>query len=227
MERGYSLRIVAGSLRKKKAAPWRGFPVRERELVAPVMTAIAVPDLAADLPGREGRRVDVAVSRVVVERLDEPGEIAHGYALTRWPDHFSGRDGPRHRPGGSRTGLGARRPVAEVGAEERHDSTADVPLAEVDMRLRNRRIQSGVRQGEGQGLGLPVEIEIERRRASGQDRAGLSGADSADFLETGEFRRKVISIAIVVAVRQRGSSGESQCARGNWENDAVHDASLG
>ena len=80
-----------------------------------VMIAVAFADLSADLPDRESGRVDVDVSGIRSQRIDECVEVSCGHVLPGDGLNVLGSESARH-------GSGVR------GAQERATSlTADDP----------------------------------------------------------------------------------------------------
>src|SRR6476646_9454001 len=105
-----------------------GRPHLLSEIAALAVTVTAVCDLAADLPGRELRRVHVRVGDARPDRFLHGREVAHVVALSGRPDHVGGGDRPAN--GAGRCGR-ARRLASSCTGDHR-DAAVDVELADMD-----------------------------------------------------------------------------------------------
>src|SRR5262249_34217441 len=119
--------------------------------------------LTANFACREFGGVDVPISGIRQQRSHKSGEIAGVYVLCRGPDNVGAGDRTANGP----ACFGSDRPITKVCDEEHYDASGHVHFAEMDMRLRNRRAQTGKGQGEDEGPCWLVQVQRERALAVG------------------------------------------------------------
>src|SRR5262245_22519319 len=129
-------------LRRPSAARW---PAISRAPAANSDLSVTV-ELCPDLTTGVELAVHVDVRHAVPHRLDQLAELASADALSCRADHVRGRDRAGDHGRWRWTGLGARRSVAEVRADEEADATGLRRGTEVDMRLKHGRFQVVVGQ---------------------------------------------------------------------------------
>src|SRR4029079_8254440 len=140
-------------------------------IAALAVTVPAACDLAADLSGRELRRVHVRVGDARPDRFLTGREVAHVVSLSGRPDHVGGGDRPANGAGR----CGRTRRLAASATEEHGDAAVDVELADMDGRRCGWPRQPGVREYEGD---LRVgHRELDPRVPGRVDRGNLVEAD--------------------------------------------------
>src|SRR5262245_3603019 len=134
-----------------------------------LISFILVTDLTSDLASRPPGRVHIGIGRA------HP-YCAHGLvggarldALSCWPDDVSRSDDARDH--GLRRCTWRACGLAPASTEERDDTTADVPLGEVNVR-HGRGVLQSVAKLIGNGLRVAVDLGLEPALAHRGDRAG-------------------------------------------------------
>src|SRR3954469_23173151 len=139
-----------------------GDPCRARRGFPSVATRALSADLAADLATRTLGGVHVGVREARAQRPHERVEVARQDALRRRADDARGRDRPadaaRRRRARRRAG---RRCDRRGGAQERRDAAGHELLADVDVRLRDWRIDVGVAERVLDLLLAPADSRLE------------------------------------------------------------------
>src|SRR5437870_1862442 len=145
-----------------------------------MVSCIVLADLPADLALRPPRRVHIGIGRTRPYRAHGLVEGARLDALSCRPDDVSGSDDARDHC--LRRCTRRARGLAPASAEERDDTTAHVPLGEVNVR-HGRGVLQSVAKLIGNGLRVAVDLGLEPALANRGDRAG-----SYYFLVTVEKR---------------------------------------
>src|SRR6266481_6928874 len=144
-------------------------------------------NLTANFARREVGGVDIDIATPALEQLHQRVEVTCWQALRGEPDHISARDRPGYGSAARRARLGSRT-VVQVGAEKYGYASGRMNLAEVDMRLRDRRAQAGERLLEGDRAGFLIQIKLKRASAVG-------GEDGCwGFVESDHFGRELLGI---------------------------------
>src|SRR5882724_8457030 len=164
--------------------PRREPQVRQRSVVT-ITEAESTTDLAPDLAGWKGSRVEVRVGRIALQGVHDRLEIPRSHALRRGSYHVGGTQRPGHCSI-LRLALLSPRWSGHVRAEEHHDATGHVNLAEMNVGLGDPRGQAGILEGERQRLIRPVEPQHERGPPIGQNGSGLPSPQPSYFVETRE-----------------------------------------
>jgi hypothetical protein len=181
---------------------------------SPVVLVIALTNLPSNLTGGEGCGVDVSIGGIRKDGRHERVEITRCHTLRDRPDYACGYNRPLHRSAIQRAGLGSRRrSEGRVRAEEHHNATRNVHLAEVDVRLRNRRTQPRICQLKANRLVDPIDVQQELPLSWGKYRTCLSSPKTADFLKSGERGKELLFIVVIICIPIRTEQQERCCGQ--------------